>query len=361
MSERYEIVGLIGKGRTGGVYEAVDTVLSRKVALRRFFSEHGNTDSSAWEEPFKNLTGHLCNLSHPSLITVFDAGIDDDGAYMISEHLPHPTLEDRLTKGRLTLEEFWALAVNILEALCIPHSQNCAHSGLATKSIMLQPRNRGDIRYRLVDLGLAWLIPLVNPENPLLSLSDPAIMAPELFEGHIATPATDIYMLGMLFYQALAGGHPLAGLPMNQAHEKHLTHAFAPISGYRTSVPPVISDWIELMTQADPNQRPQSATDCLALMPKKEDISRVYFEAPTNSVPNFQENPDAYYPVAQTYAEPVKPVDVNQSLNYYAQNRASAPVPPIQTLASANSNDHKPVLIAVAVILICFVTLLAIK
>lgn len=282
MSDRYEIIRLIGQGRTGGVYEAVDTLLSRQVALRRFFSERGNTDCSGWGESFKDLAGQLSSMSHPSLITVFDVGIDVYGAYMTSEYLPYPTLEARLYVGRLSLLEFLDLAMNTLEALCVPHSEDFTHSGLSTKSIMLQPRSRGDTHYRIIDLGLPLLIPMVNPGNKLLTFSDYAIMAPELFEMQAATPATDIYMLGMLFYQSLAGGHPLAGLSVEEAHEKHLTHAFSPVTGYRTSVPPEISDWIELMTQADAHKRPQTAIDCLALMPKKEDIPIVYFEATTD-------------------------------------------------------------------------------
>jgi len=301
MNDRYEIVRLIGKGRTGGVYEAIDSVLSRKVAVRRFFSEHGNTDTSRWADEFEHLTNHLTRFEHPSLCVVYDAGIDDDGAYVITEFLNYPTLHDRLKNGRVELREFWDLAVHILEALSIPHASGFAHSGLSTRSIMLRPRKRGDILYKLVDLGHIWLTPLINPDNPMLRLSDPSIMAPELFEGKPATPATDVYMFGMLLYRSLAGGNPLAGLPFEDAYQRHIQHAFAPVTGYRTSVPPEVSNWLEILTQADPQLRPQNAASALALLPDINHVDPLYFQPDISAAIRVKAEPE---PAPQPLPQP---------------------------------------------------------
>ena len=352
MNDRYEITSLIGKGRTGGVYEAIDSVLSRKVALRRFFSERGNTDTSSWADVFSHLTGHLTRFNHPSLLIVYDAGIDDDGAYMITEYVKHPKLKDRLLQGRLELKEFWELARQILEALTEPHSEGFAHSGLSTNSIMLQARSRGDIRYRLIDLGHLWLIPLINPENPALRLSDPSIMAPELFEGLSSTPATDVYMLGMLLYQGLAGGNPLAGLPMEDAYQKHKSHGFAPVTGYRTSVPPEVAQWLELLTQAEPQNRPQTANAALSLMPDIRSIDPIYFEQNVSKA--VMEKAE---PVALTQPQPQhvpQPAAQNAGFTHgpSARNR-SLPKP----MASAQQNNTA-VIITVVCLALAFLILL---
>ncbi len=353
MSDRYEIESLIGKGRTGGVYEALDTVLHRKVALRRFYSEQGDTDTSRWQDKFDYLTGYLSSLAHPNLATVYDAGIDDDGAYLTTEFAPHPTLDDRLLQGRLELDEFWAMATDILEALAVPHARDFTHSGLTTKSIILHPRSRGDVRYRIIDLGQAWLIPLINPDNPLLSLADPAIMAPELFEKHNPTPQTDVYMIGMLFYLALAGGHPFAGLPAEEAHERHLNHSLAPITGYRTSVPPEISDWLEILTQADPKLRPQNATEALNLLPLKSSINKAFFQTTTTSVPNFHStNPAQHFQNTQAPYRPitqVQPVQPQQPQPGFVHQRPPSPPAPQKRLASADSSNSTLAVILVVI------------
>lgn len=312
MSDRYVITKLLGKGRISEVYEAQDAVLQRTVALRRFYSVKGEPDDTSWTDRFMNLTGKLASLSHPNLATVYNADIGKKGPYLTTEFLPYPTLEHRLESGRLELEEFWALATDVLEALAVPHSQGFSHAGLTMKSIILQPRSRGDVKYRIIDLGLAWLIPLINPDNSIRSLSDPAIMAPELFDDQQPTPQTDVYMLGMLLYQALAGGHPLAGLPSDQAYQKHLQHSFAPVTGYRTSVPPEISDWLEILTQADPTSRPSSAIEALNLLPAMENIDPLYFQAADQTTQTTQ-TPTATNPLNTT--QPLASIEPESSMD----------------------------------------------
>jgi len=267
MSDRYDILRLLGKGRTGGVYEAQDTVLGRKVALRRFFSVSGDTDTSSWRDSFQELTTNLCGIQHPGLMTVFDGGVDDDGAFMVTELLEGKVLEDILEDGHVSNRQFSAMAADLLDCFTMLHMQGFCHGALSGRSLMEVPRAGGRFRYKIVDLGMSALIPLINPGMPQLAWGDPALMAPELFDGHIPDARADVYMLGHLFYLSLAGGHPLAGIPADEAKEKHLAHRFAPLSGYRTSVPKEIVDWIETLTQADPNARPANAAAALSIMP----------------------------------------------------------------------------------------------
>lgn len=303
MSNRYEISRLIGKGRTGGVYEAYDSVLNRPIALRRFFSEHGNSDMSDYSMEFQNLHAILTTWKHPNLATVFSGGVDQDGAYIASEFVHGKLLESRLDEGRFGLREFFEFAINILEGLQLPHAHNFAHGGLNTNSIMLEAQPQGGNIARIIDLGLAHMIPLINPENFRLAFSDPALMAPELFEGQMATPASDVYMCGNLFYLCLAGGHPLSGLPLDEAYDKHAGHSFAPVTGYRTSCPPQIAQWIEMLTQPNPLHRPQSASDALAMMPNITEIAPEFFES-EGLAHTTQGVGASYYGAEQGYVSP---------------------------------------------------------
>lgn len=276
--ERYEIISLIGKGRTGGVYEAVDRKTNEKVALRRFFSISGDTNSSEWEESFNQLAATVSQMKHPALMDIYDYGVDEDGAYMVMELIRKGiTIEDKINEdGHLSDENFYVMANNLLDAFAQLHHRGFCHGTVTSRSIMEVPVKPVGQIYKCIDLGQSSLIPVINP-GLVRAIEDPAITAPEIFEGQAADSRSDVYMLGHLFYFSLAGGHPLAGVPEKEAYEKHKAHKFAPLSGYRSSVPKDIVEWLEKLTQANPNDRPQSASEALDLMPyhdfsKQQDI-----------------------------------------------------------------------------------------
>lgn len=269
VEERFNIIKTLGKGRTGGVYEAIDTVTNQRVALRRFFSVTGDTDASSWRESFIALAQNLATVQHPALMGIHASGVDEDGAFMAMELLEGGrSLEEIIEKdGHLSDEEFYVMANNLLDAFSVLHYQGFCHGSVSGRSIMEVPIPTGGHVYKCVDLGMSSMIPMINPSMPFLACGDPALTAPELFEGKQPDARSDVYMLGHLFYLSLAGGHPLAGIPAEEAHVKHKGHKFAPLSGYRSSVPKDIVAWIEHLTQADPEARPQSAGEALELMP----------------------------------------------------------------------------------------------
>ncbi|SHI76618.1 Serine/threonine protein kinase [Rubritalea squalenifaciens DSM 18772] len=269
--ERYEILKLLGKGRTGGVYEAEDTVLNRKVALRRFFSETGGHDNSKLNEDFANIAQNLCNLQNPNLLTIFDAGTDEDGAYMVSQLLDGTSLADQVAKSCLDAWDACDLASQMLDALQAAHSAGFIHGALTPGSIMMLDRARGGHLYVILDLGLCRLAPLIQGSDSQNSMmADPALMAPELFDGESATEQSDLYMLGQVVYTTLAGGHPLAGLSIPEAAAKHKAGDLPRITDYRPELDPAFADWLHKLISPDPNQRPESAQAAAEELPEVE-------------------------------------------------------------------------------------------
>jgi len=201
LGERYDITKLLGKGRTGGVYEAEDTKLGRKVAMRRFFALNNSTDISGHVEEFKAVAQSLGGLQHPNLLSVLDAGVDDDGAYIVSQIEKGETLHEKLKNDSLPVSEVYDLAQ---------------------------------------------------------VMADPAILAPELFDNSQATERADLYMLGHILYMSLAGGHPFAGLSFEEAEKLHL-RGLPPIEEFNDEVPESFSLWIKSLTQINPDDRPSSA------------------------------------------------------------------------------------------------------
>ncbi len=271
-TKRFQIINTLKEGRLGGVYEAIDKSTQQKITLRRFFPAKGVSDSLAWQKEFAHLAENLTFTQHPTVAIVYSTGCDEVGAYVAQEFLNRGRSIDQIVeKGKhLTNEEFYIMANNLLTAFAFIHEQGFYHGWITGSSVMEATLPTGRRIYKCVDLGVSQMTSLMHPHEPLESLLDTALAAPELFEGKQADVRSDVYMLGNLFYLSLAGGHPLAGLPLRDAIERHKTHKFAPLSGYRSSVPKEIVNWIETLIQADPNARPQNAGAALATMPSQK-------------------------------------------------------------------------------------------
>lgn len=268
MSDRYEIIKLLGKGRTGGVYEAEDTTLGRKVALRRFFAQTKATDLAEYKADFENVARSLSALQHPNLLRVYDAGVDNDGAYIISQLLSGETLQENIKNGPLPILEAQDLALQMLDALSTAHNEGFVHGAITPGSILMTPRARGGYLYVILDMGLSRLAPLIQGKDSFLSImADPAILAPELFDGGIAEERADLYMLGQIVYMCIAGGHPFGGVGAVEAEILH-KNGLPSLLNYNPDVPEDFLRWIEHLTQVDPANRPESAVEALNSLPK---------------------------------------------------------------------------------------------
>lgn len=267
LEERYEIIKLLGKGRTGGVYEAEDTTLGRKVALRRFFAQTKKVDLAQYKADFENVAHSLSALQHPNLLRVYDAGVDQDGPYIISQLLTGETLHEKIKTGPLPVLEAQDLAQQMLDALSTAHNEGFVHGAITPGSILMTPRARGGYLYVILDMGLCRLAPLIQGKDSILSImADPAILAPELFGGGIADERADLYMLGHIVYMCIAGGHPFGGVDIAEAEILH-QNGLPPLSNYNTEVPEDFRLWIEHLTQTDPANRPASAVEALNSLP----------------------------------------------------------------------------------------------
>jgi len=118
--ERYEIRGKIGQGGVGAVYRAFDRNLNREVAIKRVLSEGGFDANDSEDEATKALLKEataLCSVQHPHIVTVYDAGVDEDGPYVVMELLSGRTLDEMVERGTMTWVDFRETAIQCLEAL----------------------------------------------------------------------------------------------------------------------------------------------------------------------------------------------------------------------------------------------------
>lgn len=266
--ERYEFTRIIGKGRTGGVYEATDHELQRKVAIRRFFCAKGDSTIRGWENEFHALTQNLCDIHHPSILAVLEAGIDEDGAFMIYQLIEGKTLAHHIDKAPLKEKDVYEMAEQLLDALQISHDSGFVHGALSTSSISLIERPRGGYRAMLTDLGLSRLAPLIQGiDSAYARMADPVIMPPEMFDDKPATRRSDLYMIGHLIYTSLIGGHPFADQELAELSRSHCQGALPPITDYRDDLCPKFVEWISRLTESNASKRFSGASEALHQLP----------------------------------------------------------------------------------------------
>jgi serine/threonine protein kinase/HEAT repeat protein len=267
MERRYEIKGKIGQGGLGVVYRAHDLRMNREVAIKRIIA---NTDDVTLpEEATRQLileASALASLQHPNIVTVYDVGSDDDGAFVVMELLTGDTIEDAIVKASFTWADFRQLAKQTMEALIAAQELNIVHRDLKPGNIMLTWLPSGKFQVKIVDFGLSKLSSM-----PSLQTIDQAdgvfgsiyFMAPEQFERVPIDLKVDLYAIGCVFYYALTGIYPFDGDTAAEVMAAHLQHHVTPLQEIREGIPLWACDWIMWHINRNPADRPATARDSL--------------------------------------------------------------------------------------------------
>jgi Tol biopolymer transport system component len=185
----YRIEGPLGEGGMGQVFRARDTRLDRSVAIKIL---------KEWSGRFEKESRAIAALNHPNICTLHDVGPN----YLVMELIQGETLAARLKRGSLPVEQAIQFGTQIAEALAMAHSQGIVHRDLKPANVMLTKSG-----LKVLDFGLAKSAadPVVSVEGALMGT--PAYMAPEQFEGRAADARADIYALGLILREMLAGKH----------------------------------------------------------------------------------------------------------------------------------------------------------
>jgi serine/threonine protein kinase len=264
--DRYEIRGKIGQGGVGAVYRAWDTRLSRDVAIKRVLPEGGyENEDEAIENLLKEATS-LSAVQHPHIVTVFDAGVDEEGPYVVMELLTGRTIDEMIERGSLILEDFREVAVQTQEALIAAQDLDLVHRDLKPTNVMVTWLPSGKFQVKLVDFGLAKFHP--KPSVQTIDHGDAVFgsihfMAPEQFERTPLDQRTDMYAIGCLYYFCLTGLYPFHGETAPEVMTAHLQHHVTPLAELRPDLPSWVCDWVMWHIAREMADRPASARDAL--------------------------------------------------------------------------------------------------
>lgn len=262
MQERFEIIKLIGKSVTGGVYEAICKQTGKNYTIRRFFDEFGDY-RSGWEEDFLAEMQQLQQIQHPNILSVIESGMDEDGAYVISEHHISTPLHRHYPEG-MPLRLFYQFVKEGLYALIALHEAGIVHGRLGYASFHTKNLKNGEHCYLLKDYGLRTIAPYIQGIDPALTLPTyPVFLTPEHFNDQYIDDQTDLYMFGQLCYYLLIGDHPIKDDDLEEAARMHLEKDYPPPKHFRSAIPSCISGWVEWITNVQPSHRPSDCYEAL--------------------------------------------------------------------------------------------------
>ncbi|WP_058622557.1 serine/threonine-protein kinase [Microbacterium testaceum] len=251
---RYRLGRLLGRGGYARVYEAMDTSLGRTVALKVIDGEGADPADAARVRSEIRL---LASLSHPSLVTLYDARLASTPAYLSMELIAGPTLADLIARGPIAEPEVARIGAEIAEAFAVIHSRGIVHRDVKPSNILIRPGGHpGETpRATLADFGIASLVGSTRLTKAETVVGTAAYLSPEQARGMPAAPASDIYSLGLVLLEALTGTRPFSGRTPHEALAARLVAA--------PEIPAdLAAPWREVlegMTATNPAERPDAA------------------------------------------------------------------------------------------------------
>ncbi|MEM9189242.1 MAG: serine/threonine-protein kinase [Myxococcota bacterium] len=265
---RYEIVRPLGEGGMGTVFLARDPTLERLIALKVLRPEVASTPRA--RARLIREAKALARLSHPGIVTVHDVGRDGDRDFIAMEFLDGKSLDGVLHDG-ISFPRLCEIAGSVASALAAAHDAGVLHRDVKPANVMVLEDS-----VKVVDFGLAHQrgdfvadpgpesaptpAPLPHHTDPHGVFGTPGYIAPECLRGEKSTPASDVFGLGVLFYEGATGANPFAGKNITATTRKTLRADRPPSLADLAKAPAHVSDIVDQALLLDPTARPSMQT-----------------------------------------------------------------------------------------------------
>ncbi|WP_237206056.1 protein kinase domain-containing protein [Rothia nasimurium] len=249
---RYTLTERIAIGGMGEVWKARDKVLGRTVAVKILKEEY--TGDPGFLERFRAEARHTALLNHPGVANVFDYGEEDGSAYLVMELVPGEPLSNIIERDKqLPADRILNIMAQTARALAAAHAQGLVHRDVKPGNLIITP----DERVKVTDFGIARLADQVPLTATGQVMGTAQYLAPEQATGQQATPSSDMYSLGIIGYECLAGKRPFTG-------ESQIAIALAQVNDppppLPKDVPAPAAALIMCLLSKDPADRPETAT-----------------------------------------------------------------------------------------------------
>jgi serine/threonine-protein kinase len=284
IANRYQVSAALGMGGLGVVYSGWDHELNRPVAIKRIKSREDATPDDLVEEAF-NEARALALLRHPHVVKLYDFGMDEEGPYFIMELIEGETLQERIDRSVLTVEEFRQIAHMTLEGLAAAHRQGIVHLDIKPSNLMLVKNADGRLLVKILDFGLSRL----HQQKRRGQTSGTSIygtyhyVAPEQILLQEVGPRTDLYSLGHVLYHALTQVPAFDAPTIEEVLQMHLHGRPENIGEIRPDLDGMLGAWLHRLMERDPELRPASAAEAM------RELARAHLG--TNQTPQTPEPP----------------------------------------------------------------------
>lgn len=252
---RYRILGELGRGAMGVVYEAEDPVLDRPLAIKTIVISADDVDRKEYEARFTQEARAAGRLAHPSIVTIYDVGHEGEMVYMTMELLEGTDLAHIAEKRRFKLPEAVRIVEQVAEALAFAHDRGVVHRDIKPPNIMVVARGR----VKIMDFGIARMRQSDLKTETGMMLGTPRYMSPEQVSGRPVDQRSDIFSLGTVLYEMLTGTKLFAGSDPSEImyNVSHLRPV--PPSRINRQVPAMLDLVVAKALEKDADERYQDA------------------------------------------------------------------------------------------------------
>jgi len=252
LADRYRIERELGAGGMATVYLAQDLKHDRQVAIKVL---HPELAAAVGPERFLREITTTANLRHPHILPLYDSGRSDDFLFYVMPYVEGETLRDRLTRERqLPLEDALRIAHEVSDALSYAHSRGVIHRDIKPENILLENGHAV-----VADFGIARAVSAAGGESLTqtgMAIGTPAYMSPEQAAGEPNLDGrSDLYALGCVTYEMLAGQPPFTGPTVESVVHQHLAAAPRPVTQLRSALPTAVSDALQRALAKNPVDR----------------------------------------------------------------------------------------------------------
>lgn len=283
LADRYVIKEIIGQGGMADVYLARDTILDRNVAVKILRSHLAQDDT--YVQRFRREASAAATLSHRNIIEIYDVGEEDGQYYIVMEYVSGMTLKELIYKrGALHLQEAVDVMLQLTSGVEEAHAHGVIHRDLKPQNILVT--DSGILK--IGDFGIATVQSFSQVTESQTIMGSLHYLAPEIIRGEKATRQSDIYALGIIFYELLRGQVPFNADTAVNIAIKHMREDIPSIREFNPTIPQSIENIIIRATAKNPEDRYQDVADfhyALSQALKFPDEDKLVLEVPDLSEP----------------------------------------------------------------------------
>ena len=283
LNQRYTLLDTLGAGGMAVVYKAKDTMLERLVAIKLLRQDYSNNDE--FRKQFRLEAKSAANLSHPNIITVHDFGYDAGRLFIVMEYLPGNDLKSLIRQNRqFNVQEAVHLMLQACAGIGYAHRAGIVHCDVKPHNMLVAP----DMRLKMTDFGIARALSTINPNEKSVEVwGSPQYFSPEQAKGLAPSPSSDVYSLGVVLYELLAGRLPFDNTDPQELARMHREARPVSPRRFNREIPTELDQIILKVLSKEPSQRYRSADQLGRLLTTFSTRSDIYSlpPIPTSSPP----------------------------------------------------------------------------